>query len=134
MTHDLVAGPSFDRAMPGMIYDTADSQQATMTEVAGGVGVVSGSDHWYDVETVDVKYFPYKRMNELVPVGAVRTVGNFFTVFAVESFIDEVAHKIGADPLDLRLSLLKGRGRNAGAPARANPDEEVLRGSSQVTA
>ena len=133
MKHDLVAGPSFERVMPGMVYDNADAQQGAMTEVVGGVGVVSGSDHWYDVETLDVKYFPYYRMNELVPVGAVRTVGNFFTVFAVESFIDEVAHKLGADPLDLRLSLLKGRGRNAGAPARANSGEEVLRGSSQLT-
>ena len=70
-------------------------------------------------------------MNELVPVGAVRTVGNFFTVFAVESFIDEVAHKIGVDPLDLRLSC-SGRGVTLGH-LPGNPGEEVLRGSSQVT-
>lgn len=133
MTHDLVAGASFDRDFPGMVYDNVDSQEGIASPVKGGVGVVSGADHWYDVENLDIKYFPYQRMNELVPVGAVRTVGNFFTVFAVESFIDEVAHNIGADPLDLRLSLLKGRGRNAGAPARDKESGDILRGSGQVT-
>ena len=33
----------------------------------------------------------------------VRTVGNYYTVFTIESFIDEVAHEIEVDPLDLRL-------------------------------
>ena len=110
MIHNFVAGSSFEGDFPGVIYDTVDSKEGTSTPVKYGRGVVSGSDHWYDLENLDIKFFPYKRMNSLVPVGAVRTVGNFFTVFAVESFIDEIAHEIGADPLDLRLSLLKGRG------------------------
>ena len=53
-------------------------------------------------------------MQRVIPTGAVRSVGNYFTVFAVESFIDELAAEIGVDPLTLRLSLLQGRGRNAG--------------------
>ena len=53
-----------------MVYDNADAQEGAMTEVVGG-GCRFCSDHWYDVETLDVKYFPYHRMNELVPVGAV---------------------------------------------------------------
>ena len=133
MIHNFVAGSSFEGDFPGVIYDTVDSKEGTSTPVKYGRGVVSGSDHWYDLENLDIKFFPYKRMNSLVPVGAVRTVGNFFTVFAVESFIDEIAHEIGADPLDLRLSLLKGRGRNAGASPLDETGENILRGIEQVT-
>jgi isoquinoline 1-oxidoreductase beta subunit len=41
-----------------------------------------------------------------VPVGYWNAVGNGCTIFAVESFIDEVAAKLGRDPLQLRLELL----------------------------
>ena len=70
-------------------------------------------------------------MSKIIPTGFVRTVGNFYTVFAIESFIDEMAHEIDVDPLDLRLSLLKGAGRNAGA--NYLEDGKVKRGESQVT-
>ncbi len=47
-----------------------------------------------------------------VPVGYWNAVGNGFTIFAVESFVDEVAAKLGKDPLALRLELLSdARGR-----------------------
>ena len=41
-----------------------------------------------------------------VPVGYWNAVGNGFTIFAVESFMDEVAAKVGKDPLALRLELM----------------------------
>jgi isoquinoline 1-oxidoreductase beta subunit len=41
-----------------------------------------------------------------VPVGYWNAVGNGFTIFAVESFVDEVAAKLGKDPLQLRLELM----------------------------
>jgi isoquinoline 1-oxidoreductase beta subunit len=41
-----------------------------------------------------------------IPVGYWNAVGNGFTIFAVESFMDEVAAKIGKDPLDLRIELM----------------------------
>jgi isoquinoline 1-oxidoreductase beta subunit len=41
-----------------------------------------------------------------VPVGYWNAVGNGFTIFAVESFMDEVAAKLGKDPLALRVELL----------------------------
>ena len=70
---------------------------------------------------------------EIVPVGFVRTVGNFFTVYAVESFIDELAHHLKTDPLDLRLSLLRGKGRNKGVEARSKDSDELIHGEGQVT-
>jgi isoquinoline 1-oxidoreductase beta subunit len=43
-----------------------------------------------------------------LPVGAWRSVDPSITVFFIESLVDEVAHEIGADPLDYRRRLLKG--------------------------
>ncbi len=40
--------------------------------------------------------------------GIWRSVGAFATTFAIESFINELAHKIGKDPIALRLSLVAG--------------------------
>jgi CO/xanthine dehydrogenase Mo-binding subunit len=42
-------------------------------------------------------------------------VGPGFTNWALESFIDEAAHKLGQDPVAFRLSLLNGEGRQAGS-------------------
>jgi isoquinoline 1-oxidoreductase subunit beta len=48
-----------------------------------------------------------------VPVASWRSVGHSITAFAKESFIDEMAHEAGADPLDYRLALLKHQPRLA---------------------
>jgi isoquinoline 1-oxidoreductase beta subunit len=48
-----------------------------------------------------------------VPVGFWRSVGHSFTAFAVESAIDELAHRAKADPLAYRQALLKDGARHA---------------------
>ncbi len=48
-----------------------------------------------------------------VPVGSWRSVGHSHNAFFAESFIDELAHAAGADPLDWRLDLLQQRPRHA---------------------
>ena len=40
-----------------------------------------------------------------IPVGFWRSVGNSFNGFFVESFLDEMAHKAGSDPMEFRLAL-----------------------------
>jgi isoquinoline 1-oxidoreductase beta subunit len=50
---------------------------------------------------------------EGVPVLWWRSVGHSHTAFAVESFIDEMAHAAGADPVEYRLSLLEKGDRGA---------------------
>jgi isoquinoline 1-oxidoreductase beta subunit len=42
-----------------------------------------------------------------IPVGFWRSVGNTLNPFAVECFLDELAHSAGKDPLEFRLSHLK---------------------------
>ena len=46
-----------------------------------------------------------------VPTGYWRSVEQFDQAFARESFLDEIAAAGGLDPVELRLSLLTGRGR-----------------------
>ncbi|RMA41672.1 xanthine dehydrogenase family protein molybdopterin-binding subunit [Rhodophyticola porphyridii] len=43
-----------------------------------------------------------------VPIGFWRSVGNSFNGFFMESFIDEMAHAAGRDPLAFRLDLARG--------------------------
>jgi isoquinoline 1-oxidoreductase subunit beta len=47
--------------------------------------------------------------NTHVPVMFWRSVGSSQNAFAMESFIDELAHEAGADPLQFRRSLLQGK-------------------------
>ncbi|MDC6170319.1 xanthine dehydrogenase family protein molybdopterin-binding subunit, partial [Paucibacter sp. XJ19-41] len=61
---------------------------------------------------------PHQRIAHLathsgVPVGFWRSVGHSHHAFFIESFVDELAHAAGADPLDYRLSLLDGLPRHA---------------------
>jgi isoquinoline 1-oxidoreductase subunit beta len=48
-----------------------------------------------------------------VPVGYWRSVGHSHNAFFLESFIDELAHGAGRDPVDYRLALLAGAPRHA---------------------
>lgn len=54
-----------------------------------------------------------------VPVGSWRSVGHSHNAFFAESFIDELAHAAGADPLAYRQGLLQGRPRHAAVLQRA---------------
>ena len=53
------------------------------------------------------------RVRSPLPVGAWRGVGAVQNAFAIESFIDELAHEAGADPLGYRLTLLAHSLRHA---------------------
>jgi isoquinoline 1-oxidoreductase beta subunit len=47
-----------------------------------------------------------------VPVLWWRAVGSTHTAYALESFIDEIAHAAGRDPVEFRLAMLKGKPRH----------------------
>ena len=48
----------------------------------------SGADHWYDIQIQHVTAFRNEFLESVMPLGAVRSVSNNYTVFAVESFLD----------------------------------------------
>ena len=50
------------------------------------------------------------QVEDTIPVRNVRSVGNNYTVFATETFIDEVSQEIGVDPMAFRLNYLNGVG------------------------
>jgi isoquinoline 1-oxidoreductase beta subunit len=54
-----------------------------------------------------------------IPVGSWRAVGHSHHAFFIESFIDELAHAAGADPVAYRLALLDGLPRHAAVLKRA---------------
>jgi isoquinoline 1-oxidoreductase beta subunit len=75
-----------------------------------GTSVEGAADLPYEMAnlTVDIH-----NVTSPVPVLWWRSVGHTHTAFAVETFIDQVAHEAGQDPLAYRLSLLKDHPRLA---------------------
>jgi isoquinoline 1-oxidoreductase beta subunit len=78
--------------------------------------------HGIDVDAVDSAVdIPYDIANKrieyvrceppAVPTGFWRGVGPNNNVFAIESFMDELAHKAGKDPVAFRLAMLEGTPR-----------------------
>jgi isoquinoline 1-oxidoreductase subunit beta len=80
---------------------------------------ISGADHWYSVGAHRVRALSNDLANRAFRPGWLRSVGPGWTNWALESFIDEAAHHVGMDPLQFRLSLLDGAGKNAGGPPSA---------------
>lgn len=61
------------------------------------------------------------------PTGPLRAPGSNGIAFAVQGFLDELAHAAGADPLEYRLRLLGDRGM-VGTPGRDGYDAGRMRG------
>lgn len=93
----IIAGTPFE---PMMIKDGVDS-----TSVEGAEDVP------YAIPNVLVDLHTPKVG---VPTLWWRSVGHSHTAFVVESFLDELAHAIGKDPLALRRELLVGKDRHLG--------------------
>lgn len=75
---------------------------------------INGADHWYTIPNQHALLYQNMVAQNALPPGHLRSVGPGWQFFAVESFMDEIAHKLGRDPLELRLSLLDATGKNAG--------------------
>ena len=75
---------------------------------------IQGAAHWYSVGPHRVRAISNDLANATFRPGWLRSVGSGWVNFALESFMDEAAHKAGQDPIDFRLALLKAEGKNAG--------------------
>ncbi|MBK8838059.1 MAG: xanthine dehydrogenase family protein molybdopterin-binding subunit [Hyphomonadaceae bacterium] len=76
---------------------------------------ISGANHWYAVGAHKVRAISNDLANETFRPGWLRSVGPGFTNWALESFMDEAAHKLKLDPVAFRLKLLTAEGANAGS-------------------
>jgi isoquinoline 1-oxidoreductase subunit beta len=77
-----------------------DTKTPEMMELGGAV------DLPYLVPNLKVEFAPARSG---VPRGWLRSVAHTYTAFVVESFLDELAHIGGKDPLELRRHLLRER-------------------------
>nr|WP_321506273.1 molybdopterin cofactor-binding domain-containing protein [uncultured Celeribacter sp.] len=80
---------------------------------------IAGADHWYSVGAQKVRAISNDLANATFRPGWLRSVGPGWTNWAVESFMDEAAHKLRRDPLEFRLGLFTAEGRNAGSAPNA---------------
>ena len=134
--HDLVAAPIFEDlwTTKGLSFPGIDEAEASERSGEVPVASVSGSDHWYDIKAMRVSFIAHELMQQVIPTGSVRSVGNYFSIFAIESFIDELASRLATDPLSLRLSLLRGHGRNAGPSIPPGADANMPGASAYISA
>lgn len=109
VSHDVVAGSPTLRLLPAALAKTADDV-GTVDSFA-----VSGADFWYSVPHHHVRAIRHDLAQQVIPPGYLRSVGPGFTIFAVESFMDEMADLAGEDPAEFRLRMLDGKGKQAGS-------------------
>lgn len=96
-SHKIVCPSIFARVFPERLKDGIDP------------AAVEGLKNMeYEIPNLSVEYV---RMDLPVPVGFWRSVGSSHNAFTVESFVDEMAHAAGRDPLEFRLGLLKNHPR-----------------------
>lgn len=76
---------------------------------------VNGADSWYTIPNHHVRAIENDLAQSATPSGQFRSVAPAWTFWAVESFVDEIAHKAGKDPVEFRLAMLDAAGVNAGS-------------------
>ncbi len=98
-SHKIVCPSIFARVFPAMVKNGIDN------------AAVEGIENMeYEIPNLAVEYV---RIDTPVPVGFWRSVGSSHNAFTVESFVDELAHAAGKDPLEFRLNMLKKHPRTA---------------------
>ncbi|HEV2548608.1 MAG TPA: molybdopterin cofactor-binding domain-containing protein [Stellaceae bacterium] len=76
---------------------------------------VNGADSWYTIPNHHVRAIENDIAQVATPSGQFRSVAPAWTFWAVESFMDELAHAAKKDPVEFRLAMLDAAGANAGS-------------------
>jgi CO/xanthine dehydrogenase Mo-binding subunit len=114
-SHTIVQQSAFERPIGQMLQEAmasplSDVAAWAMLTFVDDPSIVEGAaDLPYAIEntTVDYHVAPAE-----VPVGFWRAVGHSSNGFVVESFIDELAHAAGTDPVGFRQALLRDHPRH----------------------
>ena len=113
MEHDVIsAWPTARWGIPAFLTPSVDKKGSLDSFT------VNGSDYWYTVPNHTVRNFLNELAQKATPSGQLRAVAPGWTFWAVESMMDELAHAAGKDPVDFRLAMLDGAGKNAGGAKR----------------
>ena len=126
--HAVAGGWSTKRAAPGFLGESVDKKG----KVDGFS--VNGSDFWYTVPNHHVRAIENETATQALPPGFWRSVAPGWTFFATESYIDEMARKIGKDPLLMRVDMLDAAGKNAGTPPNSVGGAKRLRNTLMAAA
>lgn len=92
-SHRIVADSVIARLFPDRFEEEKHLDQT----------VIDGQEHDYAIAH---QHLDFVREERGVPLGFLRGVGGGFTVWAIESMLDDIAAASGQDPLELRLSML----------------------------
>ena len=113
LEQQVVSAWATARQAPAFLADSVDKQ--------GKVDPfsINGSDHWYSIPNQTVRTIKSELAQSATPSGQLRSVAPGWTFWAVECFLDEMAHKMGVDPLKMRLAMLDATGKNAGSAPMA---------------
>jgi isoquinoline 1-oxidoreductase subunit beta len=71
---------------------------------------IAGATPPYAISNLTIDHFP---ADIPIPTGPWRSMAHSYTAFFIESFIDELAHKAGIEPLSYRMQMLVGQTRLA---------------------
>ena len=108
MDHAFAAGWPTKANAPDFLADAIDKNGKVDPFAA------SGADHWYTMPNHRARAINNDVAHDTFKPGWLRSVGQGWIVFGLESFIDEVAHKVGQDPVAFRLAMLDGKGKQSG--------------------
>jgi isoquinoline 1-oxidoreductase beta subunit len=101
LQHDHYRPGNYTRLRGGL--DAAGGPVAWFQRIAGPPLALGGVDLPYDIANVREEHV---EEDPGIPTGPWRSVGESQNAFAVESFVDELAHAAGADPFVFRRDLL----------------------------
>jgi len=107
--HRIASQSILSRWVPGFLPEWLATLVSPIKNGVDPTAVEGAVDMPYGIPNVRVEWM---RVETPVPIGFWRSVGHSYTGFVVESFIDELAHTAGVDPVKFRLGLLANAPRH----------------------
>jgi isoquinoline 1-oxidoreductase beta subunit len=101
--HRIACQSILRKFVPGVVPRWATRIAGPLKGGVDGNAIEGAPEMPYAVPNLEITF---AELESRVPVGFWRSVGHSHTAFAVECFIDELAHAAGRDPVAFRIALL----------------------------